>query len=311
MTCQPDSLFQCAPNFSEGRRTEVVEAIARSIRAVPGVTLADASADPDHNRCVMSLLGDARAIQDAMRAAATVAVAHIDLRAHEGVHPRAGAIDVLPIVPLRDTPLENARALAEQIGYDLALTQNLPVYFYEANARPNRSRSLPELRCGGLEAFARVPLTGERAPDLGPHEVHPTAGVVIVGARAPLVAYNVNLHTPDVRVAQQIARRIRHERAYRPGLTGVRALGLFLASQNRAQVSLNLTRPDQTPLPAVFQFIRQAAAQWGVTDMESEIIGLLPRAALAGQTPTAIHWHAYKPTQILEHWLDKMNHPLR
>ena len=301
----PMPIYQCVPNFSEGRRTDVVEAIADVIRATPDAILADYSADPDHNRCVMSILGDVDAIYNAVLAAARVAVERIDLRTHQGVHPRVGAIDVLPVVPLRDTSLLEASVLAKFIGQTLGHELCLPVYFYEANARPDRPSALPELRRGGFEAFAHVPLNDERAPDCGPPLAHPSAGIAVVGARLPLVAYNINLAAPDVAIAQQTARQIRLERSRLPELNGVRALGLFLASQNRAQVSLNLTRPDQTPLPAVFHFVQEQAAKLGVTDLESEIIGLIPRASLAGLPPAAIHWHTYKPTQILEHWLEK------
>jgi glutamate formiminotransferase len=297
-------VYQCAPNFSEGRRPDVVEAIADAIRMHSGATLIDCSADPDHNRCVMTLLGSGDAIRPAVLSAARVAVARIDLRTHTGVHPRAGAIDVLPVIPLRNAGMEQAIALADEIGADLARELALPVYFYEANTRPNRTGALPELRRGGFEAFASNPLTGNRAPDLGPAHVHPSAGVVIVGARGPLVAYNVNLDTPDVAIARHIALRIRQEREHLPQLQGIRALGLFLQSQNRAQVSLNLTRPAETPLPVLFAFIRDEAAQRGVTGLESEIIGAIPRASLGGLPPSAIHWHTYKPTQILEYWLE-------
>lgn len=302
---KPMQIYQCVPNFSEGRRGDVVEAIAAAIRAVPGAILADYSADADHNRCVMSILGDAESIRSAALAAARVAVKRIDLRTHQGVHPRIGAIDVLPVVPMRDTTLAEAAALAESIGQTLCRELNLPVYFYEANARPDRPSALPELRRGGFEAFAYVRLTGQRAPDCGPTFAHPTAGIAVVGARHPLVAYNINLHTPDVGIVRQIARLIRQERDHCPELTGVRALGLFLACQNRAQVSLNLTCPAQTPLPTVFQWVQEQAAHLGVTELESEIIGLIPRASLSNQAPAAIHWHTYQPTQILEHWLEE------
>ncbi len=281
----------------------MVEAIAAAVRSVPGAILADYSADADHNRCVMSILGGAEAVRGAALAAAQVAVDNIDLRTHRGVHPRVGALDVLPVVPLRNTTMEQAIALAENIGHDLARELNLPVYFYEANARPDRQSALPELRRGGWEAFAHIPLIADRAPDFGPNHAHATAGIAIVGARNPLVAYNINLDTPDARIAQQIARQIRQERDRLPELSGVRALGLFLSSQNRAQISLNLTRPHLTPLPAVFHFAQQQAARLGVTELESEIIGLIPRASLDGLPPAIIHWRTYKPTQIIEYWL--------
>lgn len=297
-------IFQCIPNFSEGRRPEVVEAIAQAIRDTEGASLMDYSADFDHNRCVMTILGDAPATQAAALAAARVAVARIDLRTHTGVHPRAGAIDVLPIVPLRNATHEEAIALSRKIGADLSRELSLPVYFYEWSAEVGRRTALPELRRGGFEAFAAAPLVGDRAPDLGPPQVHPSAGVVIVGARSPLVAYNINLASPDMTIAQKIARRIRQQRDHTPELTGVRALGLFLASQNCAQVSMNLTQPEHSPLPPLFRWVQREAERLGVAAAESEIIGAIPRASLGGEPPESILWHAYRPTQILEHWLE-------
>jgi glutamate formiminotransferase len=281
--------------------TEIAEAIADT----PGARLIDHSADPDHNRSVMTFLGTSEVVRAAALAAARVAVARIDMRAHTGVHPRTGAVDVLPVIPLRQAGREEAVALAHAIGADLASELALPVYFYEWAARPGHPAALPELRRGGFEAFAHLPLTGEHAPDLGPSAAHPTAGIALVGARGPLVAYNILLATPDVEIARAIARRIREERAARPELEGVRALGLFLASRNCAQVSLNLTRPDCSPLPAVFAFVQAEAARLGTVALESEIIGVLPRAALGGQPPAAILWHTYRPTQVLETWLEE------
>ena len=343
----PGAIFQCIPNFSEGRDPAVIEAIADAVRGVRGALLIDYSADVDHNRCVLTILGSGAATHRAALAAARIAVGAIDLRAHSGVHPRIGAIDVLPVVPLLSTGPSNwgtelafasegrpaagpsagsfidparldvisdpylvgavqsagmphAVAVAEEIGAALSSELDLPVYFYEGNARPWRAGTLPDLRKGGFEAIRDAELTGDRAPDLGPNRAHPTAGVTVVGARGPLVAYNVNLGTADVEIARTIARRIRAERNRLPELTGVRALGLFLASRGRAQVSLNLTRPDQSPLPAVFAFIAHEAARMGVDDLESEIIGALSAGFLAGATPESIRWHAYNPNQILE-----------
>jgi glutamate formiminotransferase len=296
-------VFQCVPNFSEGRDPALIAAMADAIRAVPGAVLIDLSADVDHHRSVMTIIGPADSIHGAVLAAARVAVAGIDLRAHTGVHPRVGAIDVVPVVPLRDATRGDGAALAERIGQALAQDLGLPVYFYEDNARDGRASALPQLRRGGFEALQAGDLTDSRAPDLGPGRAHPTAGVSVVGARGPLLAYNVNLETPDVEVARNIARSIRRERERVPELEGVRALGLPLASQRRSQVSLNLTRPERTRLPGVFSFIEREAARLGVTDLESEIIGAISIDALGGDGPEAIHWREYKETQILETWL--------
>ena len=279
-----------------------------AIRASGEALLIDYSADSDHNRCVMTILGGGEPIRLAVLAAAQTAVEHIDLRAHTGVHPRTGAIDVVPVVPLRNATRAGAIALADQIGRDLVKSLELPVYFYESNSKPQQGTTgsaLPDLRRGGFERFAREPLIGTLAPSLGPSKAHPSAGIVIVGAREPLVAYNINLNTPDISTALQIARRIRQERDRLPALAGVRALGLVLQSQNRAQVSLNLTRPAETPLSGVYAFVQQEAMRLGITsELESEIIGVIPRSALGNLPPEAIHWHTYKPTQILEYWLE-------
>jgi glutamate formiminotransferase len=306
------TLYQCVPNFSEGRRLDVVEEIAAAIRAVPEMRLIDYSADPDHNRCVMTLLGPGERAAEALFAAAHVAVARIDLRAHTGVHPRAGALDVAPFVPLKsvrgnlvvaEESREEAIALSERVGRSLAEELSLPVYLYEWSAQAGRSSALPELRRGGFEGLAGQTLTGDRAPDFGPDHAHPSAGIAVVGARGPLVAYNIDLDTEDRKVARRIARRIREERDRLPQLEGVRALGLFLPTRGTAQVSMNLTLPHKSFLPAVFDFVLAEAHKLGEGVRASEIIGAIPRASLGGLPPEAISWDDYKPDQILEHWL--------
>jgi len=317
--------YQCVPNFSTSDPDSVAR-IAEAITNTPGARLVDWSADIDHNRCVMTILGGAEAVLAASFAGAEQAMRLIDLQAHTGVHPRTGALDVLPFVPLRNANRADVITLAHRSGQALAERLALPVYFYEWAARPGRNGALPALRRGGFEAFASLPLIGVRAPDIAPKiqdnspnqelrsganttqenaaYAHPTAGIAIVGARAPLVAYNINLNTPDVEIARRIARLIRTERERLPELAGVRALGLYLASQNRAQVSMNLTCPDETPLPAVFHFVSEAAARLGAVAMESEIIGVIPLQSLGGELPDNFRWHTYKPTQLLETWLE-------
>jgi glutamate formiminotransferase len=305
------TLYQCVPNFSEGRRLEVVEEIANAIRAVPEVRLIDYSADPDHNRCVMTFLGPGERAAEALFAAADVAVARIDLRTHTGIHPRAGALDVAPFVPLKvvrgnvvvaEEERAEAVALSERAGKKLADALDLPVYLYEWSARAGRLSALPELRRGGFEGLAGRTLTGERAPDFGPDRAHPSAGIAVVGARGPLVAYNIDLDTDDVKVARHLARRIREERDRLPQLTGVRALGLFLPTRGVAQVSMNLTTPPKTPLPGVFDFVLAEAHKIGEGLRTSELIGAIPVASLGGLPPEAISWDSYKPSQILENW---------
>ena len=305
------ALYQCVPNFSEGRRLEVVEEIADAIRAVPEVRLIDYSADPDHNRCVMTLLGPGERVLEALLAAAEVSVARIDLRTHTGIHPRMGALDVAPFVPLKrvrgavvvaEEQKDEAIALSEAAGRSLAERLGLPVYLYEWSAHVGRLSALPELRRGGFEGLAGKTLTGERAPDFGPDRAHPSGGIAVVGARGPLVAYNIDLDTDDIKVARHLARRIREERDRLPYLTGVRSLGLLLPSRRTAQLSMNLTVPSLTPLPAVFDFVLAEAHRLGAGLAGSEIIGAIPLAALGHMPPEAISWHNHKPTQILENW---------
>jgi len=326
---QTDAVFQCVPNFSEGRDAAVVAAIADAVRQTSGALLIDFSADPDHNRSVATILGSADGILRAVLAAARVALTHIDLRVHSGAHPRLGAIDVVPVIPLRGAGPPEAMAVAEAIGAALAAELELPVYFYERNARPGREAALPALRRGGFEAIRDAhprqpgirnqepivrhggfeairdaPLTGRRLPDLGPSRAHSTAGATVVGARGPLVAYNVNLIGGSEAQAREIAAAIRRDRSTHPDLAGVRALGLWLPSRGVAQISMNLTQPDRTPLPAVFAYVARQAARHGIAVLESEIIGVIPEAALAAQPPAVINWHTFQRSQILDTWLN-------
>ncbi len=303
-------IFQCVPNFSEGRDLGVIEEIAEAIRAVPGANLVDYSWDWDHHRSVMTILGSAQAIERAVFEAARVAVSRIDLREHSGLHPRIGAIDVLPLVPLIDTPkvfaIETANRIAKRIGDEL----KAPVYLYEWNAKQGRISALPELRKGGFEGLGKQKLIGVRKPDFGPDRAHISAGATVIGARSPLVAYNVNLF-PDVQdggedwsrhsetAAKRIASLIRQERETNPALSGVRALGLFLESRNCAQVSLNLTRPRLVSVPPIFRFIQLEANRMGIQTVVSEVIGVIPVSALNGETPDDIHWKSWKESQIL------------
>ncbi len=281
-------LTQCVPNFSEGRRPEVITAIVDAVRETSGVRLADWSADPDHNRLVVTFVGPPAAVREAALSAATVAVARIDLRAHQGVHPRLGALDVLPFVPLSGLTLADCGKLARDVGLELATRLSLPVFLYEA-ASP-ATRSLPFVR---KQAFATL------TPDLGPVRPHPTAGAAVVGARGPLVAYNVNLDTPDISLARAIAQELRDSAA----LPGVRALGLRLASRGLTQVSMNLTRPAETPLLAVFRYVETRAREMGASVAESEIIGALPGYAAYGVLADALQAAGLKPGQVLlENW---------
>lgn len=262
-------LTQCVPNFSEGRDSETIAAIAAAASA-PGVRLVDHSADPDHHRMVVTLLGAPEATVEAVLRAAEVAVRRIDLSRHQGEHPRLGAVDVVPFVPVGETPMEACVDAARAAGARLATELGLPVYLYERAAPRTDRASLPQIRAGGYEALKGVELVGELAPDFGPSRVHPTAGAVVVGARAPLIAFNVNLRTADLEVARAVARRIRERDG---GLVGVRALGFALASRGLVQVSVNITRPEAVPLYRVLEMVRLEAARYGVAVAGTELIG--------------------------------------
>jgi glutamate formiminotransferase len=297
-------VIQCPINFSEGRRPGVIEAITDVIRSTPGAALADYSWDFDHNRMVATVLGGPEAIEVAVIAAARAAVREIDLRKHLGAHPRIGAFDVVPIVPIRDITMDECIEVSRRIGRRLGEDLGLPVYLYENSASPGRRTGLPQIRKGGFEGLAAAALEGNLAPDFGPRAVHPTAGACVVGARGPLVAFNVNLDTDRVSAAKRIAARIRNSRDTCPQIYGVRALGLSLPSRGYAQVSMNLTLPDFTPLPLVYRFVRDAVMREGAGVQESEVIGLIPRASLGGETPEAIQCTGFKQTQLLEYWLE-------
>ena len=282
------ALIQCVPNFSEGRRPEVIAAIVGAVQGTPGVRMADWSADPDHHRMVVTFLGPPEPVRAAALAAAAAAISAIDISAHQGVHPRLGAMDVLPFVPLRDITLAECAALAVSVGQELAATHGLPVYLYEA-ATPD-CRSLPTVR---KDAFHRLP------PDFGPSSPHPTAGAAVVGARGPLIAYNVNLASQDIAIARTIAREVRAGETH---LQGVRALGFALHSRGLTQVSMNITRPAETSLFSVFSYVTRRAHDLGTEVVESEVIGALPGPSAFGVLADALQG-TLKPGQVLlENW---------
>ena len=277
--------LECVPNVSEGRRPEVVERLVEAAASAPGVRLLDASSDRDHNRSVLTLAGEAEGLQAALLELYEQALAEIDLRRHEGVHPRVGAVDVVPFVPLGGASMEAAIAAAERLGAEVARRFGVPVYLYERAARRPARASLAEIRRGGFEGFAARIAEPAWAPDFGPPRVHPTAGVTVIGARFFLIAFNVVLATPDVAVARAVARKVRESGG---GLPAVRAMGVYLASRGLAQVSMNLTDYRRTSMPAAFERVRKEAQALGTRVIESEVIGLVPEAAAAGWTPRAL-----------------------
>jgi glutamate formiminotransferase len=266
-------LIEAVPNFSEGRRPDVVDALIAAIQA-PGVLLLDASRDADHNRCVLTVAGEPVAVLEGLFRATQRAAELINLYEHQGAHPRIGATDVVPIVPIEDITLEECVVLARQLGQRIGAELGLPVYLYEAAAtRPERVR-LPDIRRGEFEGLLATIATPEREPDFGPARVGP-AGAVVVGARPFLIAYNVYLATADVAVAKAIAKRIRESSG---GLPAVRALGLLVDGQ--AQVSMNLVDFHRTPIHVAFDAITRLATAQGVAVDRSELIGLAPQAVM-------------------------------
>ena len=299
-------LVQSAINFSEGRRPGVVQAILDGIGRTPGVVLADWSADFDHNRMVATILGPPNAVLAAILAAAEPAVSLIDLRTHHGVHPRIGAMDVVPLVPIRNVSVPHLVEQSLRLAQELARRYDLPVYLYERSARPGRPSALPQIRARGFDALVGTQLDGTRAPDFGPAKLHPTAGATVLGVREPLVAYNVLLAEADATAARNIAASIRRERERIPQLTGVRALGVPLPSRRISQVTMNLTRPAATPLPPIFRYIVARAREAGVPVLASEVIGLLPQTCLNNERPESIAWLNFRETQVLEYWLERI-----
>jgi glutamate formiminotransferase len=293
-------LVQCVPNFSEGRDRATLEAIVAAAKAVLRVRVADWSGDPDHHRMVLTLVGPAAAVRDAAFAAAEEAVRRIDLTRHVGQHPRMGAVDVVPFVPLAGTSMELCIRTAREFGARVAAELELPVYFYEeAATRPER-RNLALVRGAGFDAMRNVPLTAERAPDVGPSRVHPTAGAVAVGARGPLLAFNVNLRSDDLEIARAIARAIRERDG---GLRGVRALGVQLPSRSHVQVSINITEPDRVPLYRVLALVGAEAERWHVTISGTELIGALRLTDLLETARYALGLHDLREGQVLDVWL--------
>jgi glutamate formiminotransferase len=269
-------LIESVPNVSEGRRRDVVDRLAAAIETVPGVFLLDRTSDASHNRSVFTLAGEHAPVQDALEALVGTAIHEIDMDAHTGEHPRIGAVDVIPFVPLGPTTMDDTISLAREFGARIADRFELPVYFYaNAASRPERVK-LADVRRGGYEGLRDEIAQRGREPDAGPSRLHPSAGAVAVGARPFLIAYNINLASQDVDLAKRIARRVRESGG---GLPRVQANGFWIEELRRAQVSMNLLDFAVTPLWLVWDTVRDVAAEDGVELAESELIGLAPLAA--------------------------------
>ena len=291
-------IVECVPNFSEGRRKEVVDAIAQAIGSVPGVRVLDQEMDADHNRSVITFVGDRTSVAEASFRGAKKAIEMIDMNRHRGEHPRVGALDVLPFVPIAGVTMDDCVDLARAVGKRIANELQVPVYLYEAAAtRPDR-RALPDVRRGEYEGLkTEIETKPDRKPDFGPPRLHPTAGACVVGARPVLIAWNVNLRTTDVGVAKRIAKAIRESDG---GLPAVRAKGFDLADRELVQVSMNMVDYRKTSLVQAFEAIRALAAKEGVEIAESEIIGLVPLDALVEAATQYLKLARFHREQILE-----------
>jgi len=283
-------LVECVPNFSEGRRLDVIDAIAGRVQATAGVHLLDRTSDADHNRSVLTFAGPAQAVTAAMEAAAGEAIARIDMNGHAGQHPRIGAVDVIPFVPLAGTTMEEAIELARAFGRHIAERFELPVFLYARAAQRSDREVLADIRRPQYEGLRDLIGEPGNAPDFGPARLHPTAGAVAVGARPFLIAYNINLETRDLELAKSIARRVRERSG---GLPRVQALGLDLAELGCVQVSMNLLDFSITPIWRVWETVTELAREAGVEARESELIGLCPLAAL-----TAVADHGSVPDEM-------------
>jgi len=294
----PSTLVECVPNFSEGRDPAKVDAIVEAMK-IPGVYLLDREMDSDHNRCVITLVGERDAIQEAAIRGVGKASELIDLTTHQGAHPRMGAADVVPFIPIDGVTIEDCVAMARHVGAEIAKRFQIPVYLYEAAAATPERQNLENIRRGQFEGIrAEIATNPARRPDFGECCVHPTAGATVVGARKALVAYNVFLNTPDVDIAKKIAKAVRFSSG---GLRFVKGAGFLV--RGLAQVSMNLTDFEQTPIHRAFEFVKREAERYGVVPVSSEIVGLIPKKALEQAAEWFLQIENFDSSLILENRL--------
>ncbi len=292
-------LIECVPNFSEGARPDIVEAIVAKVRAESPARVLDLQSDASHNRSVLTLAGDPDSLFRAALALVGACLTVIDLRTHRGEHPRMGAVDVIPFIPLEGATIKDCVALARRVGEAIAKAHQVPVFLYEDAASAPHRKGLEDIRRGQFEGLAVKLKDPQWQPDFGPNEPHPSFGAVVVGARMPLIAFNVNLNTDDVEVAKKIAKGIRHSTG---GYRFVKAMGLIVDINGRkvAQVSMNMTDFTKTPLSRVMETIRNEAARYGVSITGSEIVGLVPAQALIDSAEHYLQLTGFSTAQVLE-----------
>src|SRR5437868_1254128 len=294
-------LIECVPNFSEGRDAAKVLALIEVMSKVPGVWVLDHEMDADHNRCVITLAGEPEPVAEAAILGTGKAVELIDMNEHKGAHPRVGATDVVPFIPVEGVTLEDCVALARRVGEEIWKRYRIPIFYYEAAAtRPDRV-NLENVRRGQFEGMKEeMKKNHNRQPDVGEPKMHPTAGVTIVGARKFLIAYNVNLNTPDISIANKIAKAIRFSGG---GLRYVKSMGVELKARNLAQVSINLTDYEQTPMHRVYEMVKREAERYGAVPVGSEIVGLVPKKAMEMAADYFLQLENFSPTQVFENKL--------
>ena len=290
-------IMECVPNFSEGRDREKIEKIVNPFRTREGVKLLNYSNDEDHNRLVVTVVGEPEPLREAVLEAVGIAVELIDLTKHTGQHPRMGAVDVIPFIPIKNVTAEDADALAKEVGRTIGEKYGVPVFLYEKSATAPHRETLPKIRKGEFEGMAEKIKQPEWKPDFGPAERHPTAGTVAVGARMPLVAYNVNLNTNDLSIADAIAKKVRFLGG---GLRFCKAMGVELTDRGIVQVSMNLTDFTKTAVYRAHEMVRMEAARYGVSVVGSEVIGLVPMQALIDCAEYYLGIENFSMDQILE-----------
>jgi glutamate formiminotransferase / 5-formyltetrahydrofolate cyclo-ligase len=293
-------IIECIPNISEGQRPDVVAAIAAAVGRTPGIRVLDVSSDAAHHRSVLTLAGDAAGLKAAILTLFEQTLAVVDLTVHKGEHPRLGAVDVVPFVPIEGVTMSDCVALARETGRAVAERFAVPVYLYEEAAADPARRNLEDIRRGEFEGLTAKMASAGWAPDFGPATPHPRAGATVIGARMPLIAYNINLATDRLDVAKKIAAAVRHSTG---GLRFVKAMGVMLGDRGVAQVSMNLTNFEKTPIPRVFEMVKREAERHGVAVLESEIVGLIPQAALLAAAEYYLQIEGFKSSQVLENRL--------
>lgn len=294
-------IIESIPNISEGRNKEVIEACVDQIRSTPGCTLLDYSSDPSHNRTVITYMGSLEACEEASVKLAKKAVELIDLTKHEGEHPRMGCVDVMPFVPIKESTVEECVELSKRVGARIAKEADLPVFLYEKSATAPHRTNLAKIRKGQFEGMAEKVQDPDWIPDFGGQRIHPTGGVVAVGCRPPLIAYNINLGTDNLEIASKIGKIIRESSG---GLKCVKAMGVMLEDRNIAQVSINMTDFTVTPLHRVTELVRNEAARYGVPVIGTEVIGLCPMQALFDAAEYYLQIEDFKPgVQVIENHL--------